>query len=71
MHDPQLSDTCIVDHVEWLREGGPAPKVSPQSVLWRALLLVDRKMHFTGVRGAVWRFLGVDRSLKNPNLCNV
>ncbi|MDP6497172.1 MAG: hypothetical protein QF925_04950 [Dehalococcoidia bacterium] len=50
MHDHELSDTCIIDHVVWLRGGAPVHKVSPQSVLWRALLTLDRKMHFTGVR---------------------
>tara|TARA_Y100000310_G_scaffold306503_1_gene347702 strand:+ start:3140 stop:3265 length:126 start_codon:yes stop_codon:yes gene_type:complete len=39
--------------------------------LWKSMLFVDRKMHFTGVRGAAWRILGVDRSLKNPNICNI
>ena len=71
MHDHELSDTCIIDHLEWQREGAPVPKISPQSILWRALLTLDRKTHFTGVRGAIWRVLGVNRSLKNPNLCNV
>jgi hypothetical protein len=28
-------------------------------------------MHFTGVRGSVWRALGVNRSSKNPNICNI
>jgi hypothetical protein len=63
VHDHELSDTCIIGHVVWLRGGAPVHKVSPQSVLWRALLTLDRKMHFTGVRGAIWRVLGVNRSL--------
>lgn len=69
-HDHQLSDCCLVDHIEWLRKDGQRPKMSPKATLQFALLCVDRNMHFTGVRGAIWRFLGVDRSLKNPNLCN-
>ncbi len=71
MSHEHLSDRCIVDHVDWIRKGGPKPKMSPQSMLWLILLCLDRKMHFTGVRGAIWRLLGVDRSLKNPNLCNI
>ena len=31
----------------------------------------DRKMHFTGLRGWLWRMLGVDRSVENPNLCDL
>ena len=67
---PQLSDHCLVDHVEWIRQGGPKPKLTPLTITWRALMLADRKMHFTGLRGGLWRLLGIDRSLKNPNLCN-
>lgn len=63
----ELSDHCIVDHWEWLRSGGEV-KVSPLVLLWISL---DRKMHFTGIRGAIWRLLGVDRAVKNPNICNV
>ena len=36
-----------------------------------AYYLLDRKMHFTGMRGGLWRMLGVDRSAKNPNICNI
>ena len=71
MADLKLSDYCILDHLEWEREGGPMPALTPQSVMWRTLLLLDQKMHFTGFRGKIWRLLGVDRSLKNPNLCNL
>ena len=65
-----LSDHCLIDHREWLRQGGPKPKLTPLSLMWMTLLVADRKMHFTGLRGGLWRLLGIDRSLKNPNLCN-
>ena len=71
MTDLKLYEHCIVNHQEWLRSGGQKPPVTPQSVLWLTLLQLDRKMHFTGLRGTIWRALGVGRSLKNPNLCNV
>jgi len=35
------------------------------------MLFIDRKAHFIGLRGGIWRVLGVDRSEKNPSLCNV
>lgn len=71
MADQDLSDHCVLDHVEWMRDGGPKPAITTQSVMWRVLLVLDRKMHFTGLRGKIWRLLGVGRSLKNPNLCNL
>ena len=68
----KLVDHCIGDHLD-----SPAPK--PPGFLRRPvwlfrvpmLLLLDRKLHFTGLRGGIWRLLGVDRSPKNPNLCNM
>ena len=66
----KLSKYCLVSHREWIRGGGPVADVTPRTLLWRGMLLLDRKMHFTGLRGATWRFLGIDRSVKNPNLCN-
>jgi hypothetical protein len=39
-------------------------------LLLRLLASPDRTMHFTGLRGGLWRALGVGRSVKNPNLCN-
>ena len=72
MHDHhQLSDHCLVDHKEWLRNGGQPPEPSPLNFLRLLFLSLDRKMHFTGLRGGLWRLLSIDRSLKNPNLCNV
>ena len=64
-----LSDYCIIDHFD--------PTVpSPPIEWWRmplvvAYYLLDRRMHFTGLRGGLWRTLGVDRSAKNPNICNI
>ena len=65
-----LSDYCIIDHFDRTIPGGPDVK------WWRiplvvAYYLLDRRMHFTGVRGGLWRLLGVDRSPKNPNICNI
>ena len=68
---PELSDYCVVDHWDWMRRGGPMPKATPLMAFRKSLLFLDWKMHFTGLRGATWRLLGVDRAIKNPNLCNV
>ena len=69
----QLSDHCIVDHLE--KVGDPEydrlPGLTPKWLLRYLLLALDRKMHFTGLRGGVWRLFGVDRSAKNPNICNM
>ena len=46
-------------------------KFNPWLFLRALLLFLDRKMHFTGLRGGLWRTLGVDRSQKNPNICNI
>ena len=64
-----LSDFCIIDHFDHT-----VP--NPPGGWWRLLFLVpyyllDRRMHFTGLRGGLWRALGVDRSAKNPNICNI
>ena len=64
-----LSDHCVIDHLEWKRRGEPSPTPLPRRTLW--WLSLDRKMHFTGLRGAIWRRLGVHRAVKNPNLCNI
>ena len=69
-NDVNLSDYCLISHQEWMRSGGPKPRLTPLQVLRYSLLYIDRKMHFTGLRGATWRVLGIDRSVKNPNLCN-
>ena len=69
----KLSDHCLVDHL--VRSPNPD---APRERFWPGkllaipyYLLIDRKMHFTGLRGGIWRLLGVDRSPKNPNICNV
>lgn len=67
MHDHlELSDHCLIDHREAFSLGVPKP-----SLTRRAFLLADRKIYFTGLRGRLWRLLGIDRALKNPNICNV
>ena len=55
-HD-HLSDYCIIDHFD---RSVPNPPVK----WWRMLMVVpyyllDRKMHFTGLRGGLWRMIGV------------
>ena len=67
-HD-HLSDYCIIDHFD-------RTVPNPEIPWWRWLqvvpyYLLDRKMHFTGLRGSLWRMFGVDRSAKNPNICNI
>ena len=65
----KLSDYCLADHLQF--DDGPRPRFTPVWLLRIPWLLADHKMHFTGLRGAMWRLLGVDRSVKNPNLCNI
>jgi len=67
----QLSDHCLVDHRNALGTGMVEYPFSAQTVLWRAMLRLGRKAHFVGLRGSAWRVLGVNRSEKNPNLCDV
>ncbi len=69
--DIELSDHCLVDHREALGSGYADYPLTAQTVLWRLMQLVDRKTHFVGLRGKVWRLLGLGRSEKNPNLCDV
>ena len=69
--DIELSDHCLVDHREALGSGYGDDPFTVQSVLWRLMLYIDRKAHFVGLRGGIWRLLGVDRSEKTPNVCNV
>ncbi len=63
-----LSDHCIVDHFNGVT---PPPPKTPLWLIRMTLLLTDRTMHFTGMRGGLWRLLGIDRSPKNPNICNI
>ena len=66
----KLSDHCLVDHSVRRPEDPEFPS-TPVWTLRRLFMNLDRLMHFTGIRGALWRALGVDRSPKNPNVCNV
>ena len=61
----------MVDHRNALGTGIAKYPFNAQTVLWRIMLFIDRKDHFIGFRGGIWRVLVVDRSEKNPNLCNV
>ena len=65
-----LSDYCIIDHFK-NREVPGVPAKWWRMSLWVAYYVLDRKMHFTGLRGGLWRILGVDRRAKNPNICNI
>ena len=69
----RLSDHCVLEDYE----GDPFPPAE-LPLKWKLrfpfaapLILLDSKMHFTGGRGMLWRLLGVRRSSKNPNVCNV
>lgn len=67
----RLSDHCIVDHFIQMEGTGPPENVSRLKIaLVESMLRLDRKMHFTGMWGGIWRSLGVTRSPKNPNMCN-
>ena len=68
-----LSDYCLIDHFEKVpTDNTPKTKFFLGMVLAVPFyVLFDRKMHFTGLRGRIWRMLGVDRSSKNPNICNI
>ena len=65
----KLSDHCLVDH-SVRRPEDPEIPLTPVWILRRFLLSLDRLMHFTGVRGSLWRALGISRSPKNPNVCS-
>ena len=60
----ELSDTFIADHSVYV----PGMRRPPPhcGCCWRSI----RKMHFTGLRGRAWKMLGVERRVKNPNICN-
>ena len=65
----ELSDHCINDHLEAIEIGFDA-HFSLKRFVATPLLYLDRKMHFMGFRGSMWRLVGISRSDKNPNICN-
>ena len=67
----ELSAHCMVDHRNALGTSITKYQFNAQTGLWRIMLFIYRKAHFIGLRGGIWRVLGVDRSEKNPSLCNV
>ncbi len=74
--DNTISDHCLLDHVavreiEDMRPFTGPSWTTPVWFLRMALLVLDRKMHFRGFRGGTWRALGVVRSDRNPNICNI
>ena len=50
----------MVDHRNALGTGIAKYPFSALTVLWRIMLFIDRKAHFIGLRGGIWRVLGVD-----------
>lgn len=70
-HEEGLSDHCLVDHSIEDAPGAPRTHITPRLALGLPFMFIDRKMHFTGIRGRIWRLFGVGRSDKNPNVCNV
>ncbi len=68
-----LSKHCILHaaDVEGGTPRGSRPPISAKALATLPLWLFDRKQHFTGLRGAAWRMFGVNRSPKNPNVCNI
>lgn len=63
-----LSDHCIVDH---FAEEMPSGPLTFRERMLIPMFALDRLMHFNGVRGRMWSLLGVKRSAKNPNVCNI
>lgn len=64
-----LSNHCLSDHSAGPPEGEKMP-MTPVWIMRFALLKLDKIMHFTGLWGLAWRLVGVNRSPKNPNVCN-
>ena len=61
----RISDYCLVQDVK----GADGPTFSPKLLAMFPLFLLDKKGHFTGLRGFLWRRLGVNRGPFNPNIC--
>ena len=57
----ELCAHCMVDHRYALGTGFAKYPFNAQTVLWRIMLFIYRKAHFIGLRGGIWRVLGVDR----------
>ena len=69
-HQHNLSDHCLINHFEKV-EGKPRESFHPKMLVGLPLLFLDRKMHFNGLRGGIWRAIGVNRSPSNPNICTL
>lgn len=68
----KLSDYCIVDHAtEEASEMGQGEPLTVSKLVKKPLYAIDPRTHFTGLRGGLWRLIGVGRSFKNPNVCNM
>ena len=69
----KLSAYCLIDHFGLPPEA--VEEMLPEAFrivtpLRFALAKIDRKFHFVGLQGYLWRLLGTSRSVKNPNICN-
>lgn len=68
----ELSNYCIIDHQddELNSMSGKEP-LSVSKMVKMPLYAIDPRTHFTGLRGGMWRMIGVGRSFKNPNVCDM
>ena len=62
----RLADYCLVQDVEHAR-----PSFSLSLLRKAPFALIDKKQHFTGLRGLLWRLTGVKRGPLNPNICTM
>ena len=62
----RLADYCLVQDVEHAQ-----PSFSLSLLRKAPFALIDKKQHFTGLRGLIWRLTGVKRGPLNPNICTM
>ena len=62
----RLADYCLVQDVEHAQ-----PSFSLSLLRKAPFALIDKKQHFTGLRGLLWRLTGVRRGPLNPNICTM
>jgi hypothetical protein len=69
----RYSNHCLAGDHKKARPGVPEqrPPLTPKWMARIGLLMVDPTIHLAGPRAAAWRILGVTRSPKNPNVCNL
>ena len=64
----RLSNYCLVTDAG---SDAGSTQFSPRLLLTLPVYILDRKQHFTGLRWAAWRLVGVSRSTMNPNICSI